>query len=554
MKTKLYISALLACTLTMNTACSDFLTEDPQGKMIEDNYFLSQNDLDGAINILYSKVQRAIYGAEYSSPNWAGDDITALPGGNKDKFREFDSFKVNNNNAYLPSIWNSNFSIIKAANFILENVDKVPTTDEEIKIGKGQALFWKSVAYFRLVRWFGEVPLLQTTEMNLNVEKSSIEDVYKQICTDLEEAKRILPTSYDKAPRIADGLNNYVNKGSAQAVLAAVYMARAGYPLKQTEFYSKAAEMAKAVIDGVEDNTYYYTLEPNYKDRFMYQSNPYSQEGVVAVKFNRDNPWGWSGLDSWLAVTQAYESVTKGGWGDAVGEIKFWKEMPEGPRKDAIYGSDGGKIMVEKGDNQGKRINWYDKNEKGAYIVSECHPMFRTLLYGGGPVDTSKEYAGNQRGDYTDKEGTLNDAICGQTLYMVTYGEVLLWYAEASARSGSIITQEAKKALQQILDRAYGTGADNAENYTTPQAFADKCLKEHGYEVAGYFPALVARASDQLRMDDLKNTFEIRKANAPIEVAAGVSISESVPVTGSWSESRNYAVIPAFDADLNENL
>lgn len=33
--------------------------------------------------------------------------------------------------------------------------------------------------------------------------------------------------------------------------------------------------------------------------------------------------------------------------GDAVGEIKFWKEMPEGPRKDAIYGSNNGKVYVE---------------------------------------------------------------------------------------------------------------------------------------------------------------------------------------------------------------
>ena len=58
----------------------------------------------------------------------------------------------------------------------------------------------------------------------------------------------------------------------------------------------------------------------------MYVSNPYSQEGVVAIKFNKDNPWGWSGLDSWHSVCQAYESVTNGGWGDVVGEITFWKE------------------------------------------------------------------------------------------------------------------------------------------------------------------------------------------------------------------------------------
>lgn len=101
------------------------------------------------------------------------------------------------------------------------------------------------------MRWYGEVPIVLTTDLDFTVGKSTIEQIYTQICTDLEEAERILPEAYTTAPRIADGLNNYVNKGAAQAVLAAVYMARAGYPLNQTSYYEKAAEMAQAVIKGV---------------------------------------------------------------------------------------------------------------------------------------------------------------------------------------------------------------------------------------------------------------------------------------------------------------
>lgn len=546
MKTKIFISALMACTVAM-TSCSDFLTEDPKGQMVPENYFTSQNDLDGAINVLYAQVQYSINGSHSLSPNWMGDDITALTSGNKDVYREFDSYKVNDNNADAKSAWNTNYAIIKAANFILNNIEKVPTSEEEINIGKGQALFWRAVAYFKLVRWYGEVPIVLTTDLDFTVGKSTIEQIYTQICTDLEEAERILPEAYTTAPRIADGLNNYVNKGAAQAVLAAVYMARAGYPLNQTSYYEKAAEMAQAVIKGVKNNTYYYKLETNYKDRFMYVSNPYSQEGVVAIKFNKDNPWGWSGLDSWHSVCQAYESVTNGGWGDVVGEIKFWKEMPEGPRKDAIYGSDGGKILVEKNTYKDQLINWYQKDSNGSFILSECHPMFRTLLYGGGSD-------GSAMNDYNDREYTMNNGICSQTLYMVSYSEVLLWYAEAQARSGSV-NEEAKQCLQKVLDRAYGAEVDDANNYASdPTTFANKCWKEHGYEVAGYYPALVVRANDQLRMDDLKNAFATRQANTPIEVAEGISLKEGVEMSGNWDESRNYATIPSFDADLNENL
>lgn len=221
--------------------------------------------------------------------------------------------------------------------------------------------------------------------------------------------------------------------------------------------------------------------------------------------------------------------------------------MPEGPRKDAIYGSDGGKILVEKNTYKDKLIDWYQKDDKGTFILSECHPMFRTLLYGGGTD-------GSAMNDYNDREYTMNNGICSQTLYLVSYSEVLLWYAEAQARSGSV-NEEAKQCLQKVLDRAYGKGVDKAENYANnPTTFADKCLKEHGYEVTGYYVALVVRANDQLRMNDLKNTFASRQANTPVEVAPGVSLTEGVEVTGSWNDSRNYATIPSFDADLNENL
>lgn len=547
MKTKIFIATCLAFS-TMLGSCSDFLTEDPKGQMVEDNYFSSQNDLDGAINVLYAQVQYSIGGSHALTPNWMGDDITALTSGNKDVYREFDGFNVGDNNADAKTAWNKNYAVIKAANFIINNVENVPTSEENIKIGKGQGLFWRAVAYFKLVRWYGEIPLILTNDIDFNVKKSTIEDVYNQICADLEEAERILPFKYTESPQISNDLNNYINKGAAQAVLAAVYMARAGYPLNQTEYYTKAATMAKAVIDGVDNGNYYYKLEDNYKDRFMYVSNPYSKEGVVTVKFNKDNPWGWSGLDSQHSVCQAYESVTNGGWGDAVAEIKFWKEMPEGPRKDAIYGSNNGKIYVEKQSYAGQFIDWYQKDENGNYIMNECHPMFRTLLYGGGKD-------GNTMGDYTDQGTTWNSGICSQTLYMVSYSEVLLWYAEAQARSGSSIDNLAKECLQRILDRSYGEDKYKATDFANnAEEFANKCLKEHGYEVAGYYPALVVRANDQLRMDDLKNTFANRLADTPVNVAEGVSISEGVKMTGTWNDKRNYSTIPSFDSDLNENL
>ena len=542
MKKNIFPLLLLSCS-TLAVSCSDFLTEDPKGQMIESNYFGSQSELDGAVNVLMETVQRSMYEAHGMAPNWMGDDITALVA-EKDVLKEFDVFDVKNNNADTKATWNRNYSIIKAANFIINNASKTPVSEEEVNIGLGQGHFWRAVAYLKLVRWYGEIPLVLTTDLDFNIKKSNINEVYDKICEDLTLAIRYLPYKYETEPRVTNGLYNYANKGAAKAVQVAAYMARAGYPLNQEQYYKEAATLSKEIINETKEGKYYYTIEDNFKDKYMYISNNYSKEGVVAVKYNKDNPWGWSGLDSWLSLAQAYKTVCSDGWGDAVAEIKFWKDMPDGPRKDAIYGIDS-KIYSK---NTKSMIDWYEKDNKGNYLCNEAHPMFRTLLYGGGKD-------GSEMLDYNPEETNWQSGICSQTLYLVTFNEILLWHGEALARSGATIDKDAKDYLQKILDRAYGAGKQNAETYaSSANDFAEKCFIEHGYEVAGYFPALVSRANDLLRMNRLKDVFEMRKQNAAIEVATSISMKEPVEVSGEWNDQRNYATIPSFDSDLNENL
>lgn len=123
----------------------------------------------------------------------------------------------------------------------------------------------------------------------------------------------------------------YITKQASQATLAAVYMAMAGWPLKQTQYYASAAEQAKAVIDGANAGTYEYILEPEYK--YVYApSHNYTNETVVGINYSRAFTWV---EDSQMTDSNLFESL--GGWGDGWGEIKFWKEFPAGPRKDATY-------------------------------------------------------------------------------------------------------------------------------------------------------------------------------------------------------------------------
>lgn len=280
MKTK-YILCALGLTL-LSTSCSDFLDEDPKGKLTPSTFFSSQEELDMSTYALYRKVCDVQTNTNPTIPSWQGDDLTTNPGSNKQDYAQVDAFYPTNANKGVEAAWSTSYAAIKASNYIVLNADRTPTTEEEINIAIGQAKFWRAVNYFWLVRRWGQVPLVLDTDVNYERPVATVEEVYEQIEKDLLDCVATLPTDYSSEPRKIGTTNIYITKQAAQSTLAAVYMAMAGWPLKKTEYYAKAAEQAKAVIDGVNAGTYEYILEPEYK--YVYApSHNNTNETVVGI-------------------------------------------------------------------------------------------------------------------------------------------------------------------------------------------------------------------------------------------------------------------------------
>ena len=104
---------------------------------------------------------------------------------------------------------------------------------------------------------------------------------------------------------------------------------------------------------------------------------------------------------------------------------------------------------------------------------------------------------------------------------IIRYSEVLLWYAEAKARMGQT-DDLAFKCLNDVRGRA---GLEPL-NGLSADALAEAAYKEHGWEVAGYWVALVTRRADQFRMNRLKGTFEERAENTAVEIAEEMCIRD----------------------------
>lgn len=569
MKYSIFTCCLLAASLTA-VSCSDFLTEDPKGQLTPETFFKTQSDLDQSVDALYSLVQDLQCNSNSMIVKCQGDDVTSTTGSNKAAYLSADAFETPTDTKGISRTWSAMYSIVKAANLIIENASKVSTTQDEINIALGQAYYWRAYAYFELVRVFGPVPInLNNDASNTKASPNSVEEVYNQIVKDLTAAEQCnLPAKYTVSKRSIDGQNIWVSAQAVKATLAAVYLNMAGYPLNKTENYALAAAKAKEVIDGVEAGTYDQALLADWNKVYSYGMNHHN-ETILGIDYN-STPGGWSNQDSQISSCHQFTTIN-GGWGDFLAERHFWKNFPDGARKDAVYAK---QIYVS-----GNTVDWwattdgeaYTKNEDGTTnaVISDFRPMFVGFMVNdnvGSPAVA----------DYDYTKPFWGGMCVNKRHQLIRYSEVLCWYAEAAARAGQDLAA-AKAALKQVRARAYADQTKVAEvDAMSADQLAEAAYTEHGYEVAGNVLGMVTRRDDEFRMNRLKEAHDFRAGEQDeVLVPAGtlthsvdaqgnpftytlkadVKMKENMPVTVAWKDAESiYQMYPPTEVEQNPNL
>ncbi len=569
MKYSIFTCCLLAASLTA-VSCSDFLTEDPKGQLTPETFFKTQSDLDQSVDALYSLVQDLQCNSNSMIVKCQGDDVTSTTGSNKAAYLSADAFETPTDTKGISRTWSAMYSIVKAANLIIENASKVSTTQDEINIALGQAYYWRAYAYFELVRVFGPVPInLNNDASNTKASPNSVEEVYNQIVKDLTAAEQCnLPAKYTVSKRSIDGQNIWVSAQAVKATLAAVYLNMAGYPLNKTENYALAAAKAKEVIDGVEAGTYDQALLADWNKVYSYGMNHHN-ETILGIDYN-STPGGWSNQDSQISSCHQFTTIN-GGWGDFLAERHFWKNFPDGARKDAVYAK---QIYVS-----GNTVDWwattdgeaYTKNEDGTTnaVISDFRPMFVGF--------TVNDNVGSPAvADYDYTKPFWGGMCVNKRHQLIRYSEVLCWYAEAAARAGQDLAA-AKAALKQVRARAYADQTKVAEvDAMSADQLAEAAYTEHGYEVAGNVLGMVTRRDDEFRMNRLKEAHDFRAGEQDeVLVPAGtlthsvdaqgnpftytlkadVKMKENMPVTVAWKDAESiYQMYPPTEVEQNPNL
>lgn len=414
-----FIAILSAVVLT---SCEDMLAEEPK-TIAAELFYNTPEEVESAVNAIYVPLratraeQVAILDAH---TDWG------YGRGSRAQYNDFAGMNAANANA-AASRWNAFYQGIRNANLVIANAPNGTSLSEEQIAGfVAEAKFLRALAYFDLVRNWGGVPLRDEVNMTeINLRRSTAEEVYALILSDLAEAEANLPNEPKHVGR--------PTKWAAKTMLADVYLTLGRF--------EEARDKAEEVI----------------------QSNKFS---LVPISNKEDIQWKIFGPE----LTTTSEEIFYFKFARELGQGNYLLWILNHPST-GFYNFGGAYAHYSDATNP-FYMSWEDGDHRKDLWDMVDFGLGATTLVSGKYVDPAA----------VSNDGSGNDSP------IYRYAEVLLIYAEAATRAAGAPTNDAVEMLNQVRRRAYGhhptspSPVDFQIEAYDAESFVDLVLRERAYE------------------------------------------------------------------------
>jgi hypothetical protein len=447
------IISTLCISLVFLSCSKNFIETRPISSVSVDVLYKTDKDYQDAVIGCYRTLQNQ-YQNFWEFGDLRGDDVEEQWTAALDLMR-IDNFTADNSETVIASSWQNYYNIINRANTVLE---KIKDADSLVVKNKsrhtGEAEFLRAMAYFDLVRIFGDVPMLTTpvsSDDALKKGRDKVNDIYDQvIIKDLLDAANRLPAKYSGADV------GRVTKGAAKAMLGRVYLTR-------KDFVKAEAVLLEVTQMG-------YVLLPKYTDLFDYTKDEHHSEYIFDIEYEEGIGLGsifTSNFCPFVAPIMSFYGVTGSTGNHGSPSAKLFAAFPAGDlRKD---------ITVATG-------------------VTDKDGVFTPLPVGFGMQAFTRKYMTPMK--------TSNDSRANWKV--IRYADVLLMYAEALNENGK--TPDAVTYLNMVHTRAGLTGYDDtmSESDTRENIYLERRL-ELSYEGVRWFDLIrTDRALDTMQSTGMK--------------------------------------------------
>ncbi|MDF9799606.1 tetratricopeptide (TPR) repeat protein [Catalinimonas alkaloidigena] len=268
----------LLLILTLLSCGEDYLEKTDPNRLVSDNFYKTETQVEQALNGVYSQLQ-GIISDQWQYNEFITDNTTLhFNVGNRGQgpaLEAIEFWQINSSTGNIANLYNSIYSAMVNINTTLAKLEEATFDEAARSEFEGQLKFLRAYYYFHLVQYFGEViiitePLSSPSEA-WEYERQPVSAVYELVENDLDDAINMLPESYP-----AEEVGR-VTKGAALALLGKVYLTRQEYD--------------KAISTLTEVTNLNYELLDNYADVFD-PANKNHAESIFEVQFQGGNELG----------------------------------------------------------------------------------------------------------------------------------------------------------------------------------------------------------------------------------------------------------------------
>ena len=538
----------LAAMMIIAGACEEFLDRPTEDSYTIDSFYKTDEQCFQAANVLYNApwydFQRG----------WVkiGDVMAGNVFYGTDNV--YQAFILTSSNEDLANASNSLWLVNGHCNSVIENIatkagsDVSQTTKNTVT---GEAMIWKAMAYFYLVRCWGAVPIVHSNSEIIGegtatqLRRNRAEDVYEYIIRTINKAITLLPEENEPGR---------IDQYSAYALLAKVYLTRAGLNQNGTrnqDDLDKAKEYAAKVIS--ESGAF---LEPVYGNLFRISTGNRNPENLLS--------WQWVASDQWTSQNTEQSDLALNNFTGLADSWGTWV----GPTIDLqrLFGDTANSLTRVNTDARRKATmmmysDYYPlfwRNEGGFTATWDDENNVAGATFGCGTGANCVKHIVGNTGDHTAEYGSASQRMATSlSTHLIRLADIYLIYAEAVLGNNEVTTDaEALRLFNLVRKRSIPTAIDET-SLTFEQIFNERrlelaCEGDNWYDFVRlhyYKPDLAKEWLNRQERGSFNNLKEYYKGNVTQEEVTINSFTLNIT-----DDSKFSLPFPDVDITMNKHL
>ena len=496
MKKIIYYSFIFIA-MALFSCNDDFLETTSPSKLSSQTVFQTSSMAKAAIMGVYGKMTDTYIYGQKLSVNWQGvSDIETNTGFSTTGYNSTSSDSGAGNFYDDPynqtTRWQSLYEFAELASTAVDGIRNSPILESNPGVMKpllGEALTLRAMAYFELVKYWGDLPFKREASKsdlsNVYMSKTNRDTIYAGLVEDLQEAVGYLPwlktnAEYATAERIS--------KAYAKGLLAKVSLFAGGWSLRDGNLFSDENVEHHPTI--AEENGYYVGRVKNWQDYYQI-----AVQQTAEILGSSDHPH---------TLDPSYENIWKSVCGlqqNASNENLF----------EVAFGlGNNGDIGSLMGYDVSGNTKYGTNGFGGGYVTSQAY-----YFYSFDPQDLRRDvtlswtrYTSENKEDmkndptslnfakwriywmspsYLSLHKTANSRIgTGVNWILMRYSDIYLMFAEAQSQLtnpdavNSLAGISPRQALEKVRERAFGAGSPKIKLYDPD--FFNAIVNERAWE------------------------------------------------------------------------